>query len=835
MELISLRPLWWLLLLPMLWLGWRYSLVDAPMWKRAGSFGCRVLGILCLILALCRPFAFSTSDSLHVVFLVDVSQSIDLGASSSAADEIQKAIDELRRDDSWTLFAIGNDLRNFESPEALKTQLESWSKQGSDDAFRSATRLADSLLMSRLSFPAGKVKRVVLFSDGQDTAGFLSDAIRQMASEDVDVRFQKIDALAESEAAVVSLKPSSTRAYYGEVVRMAVNVSANDAISGRLRIVHKGVSIQEQGVELKANQPNRFYFDIDMNTPGDSKWTAELIADKDYFPINNLRTCTITVRGKPRILVLHETEKEMRAFERAMSEQDVVLEVRGKFGLPDSIQGMLAFDAIVLADFPATSMTPRQMSLLNRYVKDFGGGLAMLGSENSFGLGGYHRTPVEEVLPLVSRFEKEKEKPSLAMVLVIDKSGSMDGLPIALARQAAKSAVELLGPRDKIGVVGFDGSPTVISEMRSALESDAICGAIDSLDAGGGTNMYPGMVVGKEMLENTSAKIRHMICLSDGHTQDADHGGLVQAMIDSGITVSTVALGDADRNLLATIAEIGRGRYYETNDPANVPQIFTKETMQASKSAIKEDLYGTVQTGDNRAMAGFVEADLPFTLGYVMTQQKPTAQVLLVAETGDPLLAVSRFGLGTGLAYTSDLSERWGGEWLAWGDVGKFWGQVLRSIARKNDDEGIQISQVVAKGNWELDIKRTDSSGLPQSKVKWQLSALDGQGAMEKVEVKEIGLGRYQASIPVKQHSNLTVSLRDSAGDKTKVLHYDRPYPLEYGLSNKLTPEIEQLAKFSADEMHEGLVPQPTRRSIAPWFYIAAFISLLIGNLIRRL
>ena len=117
--------------------------------------------------------------------------------------------------------------------------------------------------------------------------------------------------------------------------------------------------------------------------------------------------------------MLHENTREMRSFERSMAQQDVVIEVRGKFGLPDSIQGLTAFDAIVLSDFPATSMNQRQMSLLNRYVKDFGGGLAMLGSENSFGLGGYHRTPVEEVLPLVSRFEKEKEKPSLAMVLVL--------------------------------------------------------------------------------------------------------------------------------------------------------------------------------------------------------------------------------------------------------------------------------------------------------------------------------------------------------------------------------------------------------------------------------
>lgn len=840
MELISLRPLWWLLLIPMLWLGWKYSLVDAPFWKRAGSFGFRVLGIAALIFALCRPFSFSSSDQMHVVFLVDVSQSIDIAASIEATREIEKSIQKLGPTDSNSVFAMGDDLRSFKSAAELRTWLESWAEQGIDDEFRSATRLADSLLKSRLSFPAGKVKRIVMFSDGQDTEGFLGEAIRQLKEEDVDLRFQTIDSLAKAEAAIVALKPSTTRAFSGEVVRMAVDVSSNQAIKGELRLVHRGVVVQRQPVELVATngaikRTNRFVFDVDMITPGDSKWTAELVAEDDYFPINNQRTCTVTVAGKPRILVLHQEEKEMRPFTRAMEKQDVVLEVRGKFGLPDTIQGMLAFDAIVLADFPATAMTPRQMNLLNRYVKDFGGGLAMLGSENSFGLGGYHRTPVEEVLPLVSRFEKEKEKPSLAMVLVIDKSGSMDGLPIALARQAAIAAVELLGPRDQIGVVAFDSSPFIVSEMRSAIESDVIAAEIQSMDAGGGTNMYPAMIVGKEMLENAPAKIRHMICLSDGQTQDADHAGLVQAMIDSGITVSTVALGDADRQLMANIAEIGRGRYYETNDPANVPQIFTKETMQASKSAIKEDLFGSVQTGDHRALAGFTEAELPFTLGFVMTQQKPTAQLLLVTETGDPLLAMSRFGLGTGMAYTSDLGERWGGEWLAWDSVGKFWGQVLRAIARKSDDEGIQVSQQVVKGNWLLNIIRTDQTGQLQSKVEWELASLDEQGELTEIEVREVGLGQYQASVPIKQSSNMTLRLRDPAGDKLKVLHYDRPYPVEYSLAGKPVPEMKELATISPDKIRSGVTPQPVRKRAAFWFYFAAIACLLMGNLIRRL
>ncbi len=835
MEFITFQPLIWLVAIAVLVIGLRFTLVDQGAWQRFVAFALRVAGIVLLILALCRPFLSDQSQDVHVVFLVDVSQSVSLESAISATDEIQQTIDKLHSADSWTLFAVAGKARRFAEPEELRGVLTDWQTGVSDDEFRSASRLSAGLLDSRLSFPAGKSRRIVLYSDGQETHADIASTLRQLSEEKIDLRFHRLDGLSNPEASIVSIEPSAPIAFHGEVVRMSVKLAANRRIGGKLRIIHKGVAVLDAPVELDPDEPNVVSFDVPMTTSGPSMWTAELVPDEDYFPINNHSACTVTVRGKPRVLVLHEKPNEMRPFSRALKEQEFDIDVRGKFGLPESMEALLAFDAVVLADMPATGMSPRQMQLLKRYVIDFGGGLVMLGSENSFGLGGYYKTPVEEVLPLVSRFEKEKEKPSLAMVLVIDKSGSMQGLPIALARQASKAAAELLGPRDMIGVVSFDSQARITSEMRSATESDAINAAIDSLAAGGGTYMYAGMVAGKDMLENAPAKIRHMIVLSDGQTQPADHEGLTQGMTDAGITVSTVALGGADRQLLASVAEIGRGRYYETNDPANVPQIFTKETMQASRSAIKEDLYGSVQTGDHPILAGYRDTDLPFSLGYVMTQSKPTAQLLLVAETGDPLLAVSRYGLGSGMAYTSDLTERWGGEWLAWDDFGKFWAQALRGVLRKTDTEGLQVSNQKNAERWHLNIKRTAASGAPVNDVTWDASALDENGKMHDVAIKEIGLGRYETQIDLADHQRLTLRVRDRDSDKLKVLHYHRPYPAEYRLSDALPPSLAKLPSITPDTVRDEITPQRRRRSIAHWAYFAALFCLLGSILLRRI
>lgn len=835
-ELVSYRPFWWLAAIVLIAVvAARYSLVDRPALLRWASLAMRAAAILLLIIALCRPFAPVHSDQLHVNFLVDVSESVDLDAAIESLDQVDRWTGELRPGDDWSLFAVGGGVRQYASTEALREVLRAWQTGLADDQFRSNSRLADALLTTRLVFPGDKARRVVLLSDGQETGGDVGKMLGQLADEGIDVRFWPVAGMSAPEAAVVALAPSSHDAFQGEVLRMTVRLAANQPIAGTLRLVHRGVAMQQQEVELRPGEPNVAHFDVDMSTPGASLWTAELVPDKDHFPINNVASTTVNVHGKPRVLVLHQRPQLMRPFARMLEEQDIAVEVRGQFGLPETLEEMAGFDAIIIADLPATSLTVRQMQLVKRYVMDLGGGLLMAGSENSFGLGGYYKTPVEDVLPLVSRFEKEKEKPSLAMVLVIDKSGSMTGLPIELARQAAKAAVELLGPRDTIGVVGFDGQPQVVCEMTSAADVDSVQASIDSLVAGGGTFMYPAMVTAKEMLEATPARIRHMICLSDGMTQPADHESLVEEMADAGITVSTVALGEADKQLLSSIAELGHGRYYETNDPANVPQIFTKETMEATKSAIKEDLYTCVQVGDHPILAGYTDADLPFTLGYVMTEAKPTAQLLLAVETGDPLLAVGRYGLGTGMAYTSDFTERWGGEWLAWDGCGKFWAQAVRGILRNTSADGLQVTSRASADQWTFDIRRTADDGTPVGGIHWDAVALDASGRERPVDVHQVGLGRYRATVPTGGKERLTVRLRDADHDKTSVQHFNRPYPDEYRLARDLPPAVAAMSRADAATVTADVAPHVIRRSVAHYASLAALACLVLSVLLRRL
>lgn len=834
MDLVSTQSLWWLLGLVPLGLVMRYSLVDRPRIHRVTSDVLRITALGLLILALCRPFMGFTTHDVHVAFILDVSESVDLTEARRAVNTIDQCISQLGPEDSWTLLLAADQIKPMKNTTEAAAELDQWLATLGQSNFRNASKLTEALLSARLCFPSHKAARMVLFSDGRPTHQPVQEALALLEKEGIDLRWHKLGGLQTPEASIESLTPNTQRAFEGERVRMQAKLRSNRNMPGTLALIHKGVVVTRQEVTLKANQENLVTLDVPMLNAGQTHWTAELHTEQDHFAINNQATCTVTVSGKPRVLILHQTPRRMRAFVKAMTEQDFEIDLRGARGLPQDLAALLAFDAVILADIGATDMSLDQMELLKRYVIDFGGGLAMFGSNQSFGLGGYFNTPVEEVLPLTSRYEKKKEQPSVAMALVIDKSGSMQGLPIELARQAAKSTVDLLGRQDHIGVVAFDGQPFVVSPMRSAVESLAIKNAINTLTSGGGTCMYPGLQTAFDMLQRVRAKIKHVIVLSDGRSHPGDFEGLVETMTRAGITVSTIALGDADRELLANLAQIGRGRYYETHDPTNIPQIFTKETMETSRSAVKEDVFSLVQTSDHTLLSGFSDQDFPVVFGYVMTHCKPATQLLLVAHSGDPVLAVSRHGLGAALAYTADVTDKWGAQWLPWNQFGRFWSQALRSIIRRESSEGLHVEQSRDQDHWTLNITRFDRNGSPLAGIDFAAQLMDDQEAVQPIEVHEVGLGRYQIKVPLGKAPTLCLRLQDKDYDKVGVYHFSKPCPAEYRLGAKVPPELKRLPDLDPTHIRQDLPTVKIRKPISYICYLLAIASMLGGLVLRR-
>lgn len=834
MSLTIYNQLFWLLvLLPVLFYIGKTLVNRGSLYRNTAAL-LRVLAIVFVILALCRPFYSTSTDNNHVVYLLDASASINLDSLKKSVRKMKRNISELSTGDSYSIFLFANGIKPLKA-DKVDEEISQIEESLSSAEFRSKSTIADTLNSIKMVYPADKSKVLCLFSDGVETESDLGFVVNQLKGEEVNFVFEELERFQKPEVSVVDLSASTAHAYKGETVRLTAKLLSNYDTKAKVRFLTRGIVVTEKELDLSENTEKELDYEFSLQTETSGVWTAEIVAEKDYFPSNNQSSCSVDMLGETRLLVLHNKPAKLREFKRALETQDVSVDVRGKFGVPGSFNELCEFDALMLADIDANSFTFRQMELVRKYVTEFGGGLIMTGSENSFGLGGYFKTPIEEVLPINSRYEKEKEHPSLAIVLVIDKSGSMSGAPIELAREAAKSSVEVLSARDQVGVIAFDGSAKIVAELTSAAGKNSVINQIETIGAGGGTNMYPAMAECRDMLATATAKIKHMIVLSDGQSSGGDFEGIAAELSGLGVTVSTVSLGSgAAVNLMAKIAEIGRGRAYVTNDASEMPRIFTKETVEASRSAIKEEPFLPVKVSTTNSLSGINLDNAPYLLGYVMTKAKPSVEMQLLTENGDPLLAVGRFGLGKSAAFTSDVTDQWAGEWLEWNNFGKFWAQTVRSVTRSSANQNMMITQKERGSIIDLSIVCRDNNGALENHIKWDTMLTNGTGLNQKLEMTQVGFGRYVTSFNKPDTKSYAVRINDLTNNRVKTLFDVRKYSREYLLSSKTDPVLETLPKFDAN-MNDSIRNKAIQNSALGIFAVLAMLAILGSTFFRRI
>ncbi len=378
----------------------------------------------------------------------------------------------------------------------------------------------------------------------------------------------------------------------------------------------------------------------------------------------------LSVRTRPPLLVVGDP-----GLAAALTAQG--LDVRT--GTAADVTSPLPYSAIAIRG-GAADFTPGQLDLLAGFVQS-GGGLMMTGGPESFGFGGWYRTPVEDVLPVTTDLRTEVTLPLVALVMVVDRSQSMaTGSPskIELAKEGAIQVVELAYQEDLLGLIAFsdEASTRWVFELRPATERGKreMLQGILGVGTGGGTVLEPAYRQAIEALRRTDAAVKHVIVLSDGRLYDGggpfgnqqempDFGALASEAQADGITTSTIAIGsEADFERLAAIANAGGGRYYEALDVSTLPRIFSNEALTATRALLVEE--PTVPRGRPNQLYDFPAA-LPPVDAYVATSIKSDAQELLSGREGEPLLAVRRAGLGRTAALTTDLNG-WAGSFGSW-------------------------------------------------------------------------------------------------------------------------------------------------------------------------
>ncbi len=834
MSIELLRPASLLLLglIPLAW--WWHARSISPLrgGRRLASGLVRCAVIALLALALAEPRWMSSTRHEEVLVVVDGSRSVDK-AALEAAEKFAKEARFGDADTGWLGF--GGRVRVFRQWEELK------------DADRTEiepreTRLDLALATATASFRPGRVKTVVLFSDGVQTGGHVD--VQGLAAQGVRVHVVPVPPPDRPEVLVRDVRaPVSVRAE--EPLKVEATIQSTRSGPAEVDFFRNGVRIATQHVERKAGA-NEVRFEDRAGQDKLIRYEVGVRAAEDTISENNLAAAAVVSEGAARVLLVTDVPESARYLEWALRQEGIELSTRPADGLPTTMSDLQNYDAVILDNIPASKMSRAQMEMINSYVKDFGGGLLMLGGDQAYGLGGYFRTPVEDLLPVRCDFQKEEENPSLALCLVIDRSGSMSGDKIELAKAAAKASADLLTGRDYISVIAFDSEAYPVIPLRSAGDSAGIAGDIASITPGGGTNMAPAMEEALRQLSGSAAKLKHVILLTDGMSADGPFYELATQMAQNNITASTVAVGtDADTGLLSQIAQWGHGRYYETNDPSAIPQIFTKETMTASKSAIQEFPFLAKPVRAVDFLEGVPWADAPFLLGYVRTRPKPTSETWLITERGDPLLTTWRFGLGTTAAFTSDARNRWAVEWLRWSGFGKFWAQLLRRISRP---ASLGLSEVTVQerdGAMDLTVDALDAEQRFPSDVAATVRLSGPEGKTEMLPLEKALPGRWRAMLPAAErgvYSGQIVLEKAGTPMDTRFFTFSRGYSQEFLLEPVAEKELAALARGTGGEVSPD--PKtvflkkdrtaPVEREMWPWLALAALLGFVLDVAVRR-
>ncbi len=820
-----LAPQWLLIIcvVPAFYLLRILSLTDLSLAQQILQSTLRSLVVAGFAIALARPSWITEQSKVSTVVLVDVSDSVSdkqLDAAKNYVDKLADASAAAGGDIQLVTFAE-KPLAVHADGDKLSAAIKRHADGGAGTDTQSAMQLAYGL------YPEGYLPRLVIVSDGNQTVGDVAVEAYRAKELGVKVSWRTFDKDKTSEIRVVGLTaPDDLKV--GQPYEVTAEVWSTEKQNATLALTQDEFANPlepKKTVELREGK-NLIKFKAESKRAGATTYRVKLVKfEKDTEKANNSAVTTAPVKGRPNILyveggMLHEPGSA-RYFQRALEHENMDVTVRGPSGLPGSVKAMERFDLVVVSDVPAHLVSTNQMMALDNYVHQ-GGGLVMAGGQDSFGSGGYQNTRMEQILPVRFDSEKVREQPDIAVVLVIDRSGSMQGPKLEAAKESARATAEVLSPNDYISVVAFDSDASVLVRPQRAANRMRISSDIARLSSGGGTNIFPGLKEAYEILQGINAKVKHVIVLSDGEAPTDGIAELVQDMRASRITVSCVGVQGADRTMLSMIADNGDGRLYMVEDLGALPKIFMKETQEAQKSQLVEDLVRVRVAKRVEAIEGVNIESAPPLHGYVTTKPKPTGEVILISDLGEPILARWRYGAGTSVAWTSDIKNRWSVDWIRWGSYPKFWGQVVRTSMRRKVYDSYDLYAKVADGRAHITVDAIDSSDKFVNELDTKLEVINP--ATNKVELtmpmEQTAAGRYTADFPIPKYGSYLLKAIHKRGDKTVA---ESPgsvalsYPLEYLRTTPNKEPLEHAARVSGglDQAEPAKIYDPGKESVS--------------------
>ena len=828
---------WLLLALPLLWFRLRDQRFSIVIW--------RTVILLLFIMILADPQSV-TEQTRHEerIFAFDLSQSIPESMHRWMESTADSRFSPNQQD---RIFVFGSETREV-------TNWREWLKgeNSEQSSIRPGKTSLEKLFTTLLELPAAP-RSLFIFTDGWETQGNVEHLLPAIAGSGLKI-YPILPAGPPKIANVAVTKLlAPTYGNSGEALNLKVVLENQNEreVDGTLTLTRNGQTFKTDSVKLKPGSQIFTYQTTLSDGSPTSSYRASFTprrADFDRYAADNQALAWVTVRSKAKVLLLNGRSGGGRYLEEIFKR--LGFEVTSRTA--DSPPAPTGYQVVVFNNAEREKFSTSYLASIERHVAA-GNGFLMLGDEASFAPGSYRRTPIENILPVEPREPKREEK-NRAVVLVIDKSGSMrEGNKMLYALEAAKVLARQLKDNDLLGVVAFDVSPFIVVPMESVGRLRSTFNSqIDRLRPGGQTYIYPALLEAKRQLERQNAAIKHVILLSDGETRGSQSEliDLVSVMKNEmKITVSGIAVGaEADIRLMKRVSQYGGGLFHYTLDPSTLPQIVLQQIQdKPTDEPPRERDFTPLQERGSQLLSSFPTRSYPTIRGYMETDLKRGAHLDLMIPRDDrkaPLLASWQYERGKSIALTTDLEGRWSRNWIQWNELQNFLGKILDWL--RPSEEPIPLHEARVSLSASQPVLELFAYEEASADSQFRFSVIGKSGRSEGT-LRKLAPGHYQAELPISVPGDYRVELTEERRGR-RIPYPPIGYTLPYDRESEIArPEFNtnlliQLAQATGGEINpespDKFQKQDVTRNYQPMrqpLIVLAFVLFLLEIAARKL
>ena len=757
---------------PLAWAAWE--------WRnsaRRGALVVKAAALAAILLALAQPRVTVFESKVGLAILVDTSASVsqqDLDSASSIATAVEKG-----RGRNWTqVLPFARAPRN---PSRQERTAQAWKLEYSAGHAASGTNLEAAVREGLATLPAGLVPRVLLISDGNENLGSVTRAIWQAQQRGVPIDVIPLAGRPRPSLVLESVSMPA-QVFSGERFPVEIAITSPRGAQATVEMTAEGKPLGASRVDLTSGT-NRFRAHASVNAAG----AIELAGRVSAPGLGDVHFESALTLRRPRVLLVSKDPAEAEEHLMRTLEANQFDVTRAPAGPPD----MLAdYQLAIFNNWDMESIPAPRKAALEEFVKQ-GGGLLLIAGDRNVYVEKKEEDALNRALP--ARLAPPRTPEGTAVVLIIDKSSSMEGKKMELARLAAIGVVENLRPIDQVGVLIFDNSFQWSVPLRRAEDRTSIKRLISGITPDGGTQIAPALTEAYRKILPSRAVYKHIVLLTDGISEEGDSMTLSREALANHVTISTVGLGqDVNRAFLEKVAQLAQGKAYFLNDPSGLEQIVLRDVKEHTGStAVEKDVHPEVVTKAEILDGVGIESAPPLR-GYVRFTARPTAELILRADPEDPLLVRWQYGLGRAAVFTSDAKNRWAASWVTWPGFDKLWANIFRDLLPH-----AQSSEATAEFDRaanELVVDYRLGRNVTEPAVVPGIYAFGPNGFQSPLKVTKMAAGHYRARVGIGERQGLfrVRPLAESRAFPEVGFYRQEDEMLEYGSNDQLLHQVAE-------------------------------------------